>query len=333
MSNSFQRTFQHLRYENTVVNGPPPLRKRKQEAVAANPGLARACDRSLQLLYIPLTLLTLWTVFDSGPVDDRIIMFTTLFNLEFLCSSVRLCGDGTFKAAPLLWTQVYTIHGQKNGCTVPCLFALLPNKTKETYIGLFQQLKSWLSTRSVTWLFDSFLSDFEQGAYLAMLEVFPGIGAEGCFFHLCKRLDYHVKKLGLMAKYEQDYDFRIRVKKLAALAFVSVADVVGAFESLATTFLDDELRLLSYFEATWIGAPAGGRRLPPMFPLHMWNLLDRASTGSTRTANALEAFHHTFNSLLDCHKPTIWKLLPSLEAQQNLSRSTIMKIDGGVSLT
>ena len=60
-----------------------------------------------------------------------------------------------------------------------------------------------------------------------------------------------------MAKYEQYYDFRIRVKKLAALAFVPVADVVGAFESLATTFLNDELRLLSYFEATWIGAPAG----------------------------------------------------------------------------
>ena len=105
------------------------------------------------------------------------------------------------------------------------------------------------------------------------------------------------------------------------------------YESLATTFLDDELRLLSYFETTWIGAPAGGRRLPPLFPHHMWNVLDRSSTGASRTTNALEAYHHTFNSLLACQKPTIWKLLPSLQAQQNLSRSTMLKIDDGATYT
>ena len=37
-----------------------------------------------------------------------------------------------------------------------------------------------------------------------MLEVFPGIGEEGCFFHLYKRLDFQVKELGLMPKYRQD---------------------------------------------------------------------------------------------------------------------------------
>ena len=56
---------------------------------------------------------------------------------------------------------------------------------------------------------------------------------------------------------------------------------------------------------------------------------DRSGTGSSRTTNALEAFHHTFNSLLTCQHPTIWKLLESLESQQNLSRSTIFKIGRG----
>ena len=40
---------------------------------------------------------------------------------------------------------------------------------------------------------------------------------------MAKRLDYHVKSLGLMEKYKNDTDFRLRVKKLAALAFVPVA--------------------------------------------------------------------------------------------------------------
>ena len=90
------------------------------------------------------------------------------------------------------------------------------------------------------------------------------------------------------------------------LAFVPVSDVVANFESLATTFLNDELPLLGYFESTWIGQSVGGRKLPPMFSHHMWNVLDRAGTGSTRTTNALESFHHSFNSLLSCTHPASW---------------------------
>ena len=104
---------------------------RKKQAVKANPQLALACDRSLISLYIPVDLLQSWKYFDSGSGMDRILMLTTDENLDFLCQSVRLCGDVTFKAAPKLWTQLYTIHGQKNGFTVPCVFALLPDKRKE----------------------------------------------------------------------------------------------------------------------------------------------------------------------------------------------------------
>ena len=291
--------------------------------------LTNRCAINIMLLQIPQTLLRSWKYFDSGPSDSRILILTTDSNLDFLCQSLRWCGDGTFKAAPKLWTQLYTLHGQKNGYTVPCVYALLPNKRKETYIRIFRQVKSWVGVGNRQWIFETFLSDYEQGAFKAMLEVFPGIGEEGCFFHLCKRLDFQVKELGLMPKYRQDDAFKLRVKKLAALVFIPVSYLVATFESLSTSFLNDELRLLAYFENTWIGQPVGGRRLPPLFPHHMWNVRDRSGTGSSRTTNALEAFHHTFNSLLTCQHPTIRKLLESLESQQNLSRSTIFKIGRG----
>ena len=115
--------------------------------------------------------------------------------------SDRWCGDWTFKAAPKLWTQLYTIHRLKNGYTVPCVFALLPKKRKESYTRLFRQIKSWLDFAGQQWNFESFLSDYEQGAYLAMTDVFPGVGNDGFFFHLSKRLDCHVKQLGLTVKY------------------------------------------------------------------------------------------------------------------------------------
>ena len=304
-------------------------RKRKQDALSVNPDLALACDRSLDLLLIPQSLLQSWKHFDSGPGSDRIIILTTNSNLDLLCQSERWCGDGTFKAAPKLWTQLYTIHGQKNGFTVPCVFALLPNKLKQTYRRLFSHIKSWIDVAHQRWNFDVFLSDFEQGAFMAVSEVFPGVGNDGCFFHLSKRLDYHVKQLGLTRKYTNDTSFRIRVKKLAALAFIPVADLLPTFESLSTTFLVDELPLLHYFEATWIGLPVGGQRLDPTFPHHMWNVHGRHSTGSSRTTNSLEAFHHSFNALVACQHPTIWKLLQSLEKQQNMTVNTINRIMRG----
>ena len=39
------------------------------------------------------------------------------------------------------------------------------------------------------------------------------------FICLCKRLDFKVKQMGLMSKYRSDADFKMRMKKLAALAF------------------------------------------------------------------------------------------------------------------
>ena len=203
---------------NNHLPEPPSLkrtiqRKRKIDTVTANPDLALACDRSLLLLQIPQTLLRSWKYFDSGPSDSRILILTTDSNLDFLCQSLRWCGDGTFKAAPKLWTQLYTLHGQKNGYTVLCVYALLPNKRKETFIRLFRQVKSWVGVGNRQWIFETFLSDYEQGAFKAMLEVFPDIGEEGCFFHLYKRLDFQVKELGLMPKYRQDDAFKLRVKK------------------------------------------------------------------------------------------------------------------------
>ena len=56
--------------------------------------------------------------------------------------------------------------------------------------------------------------------YKAFLELFPDVNIEGCFFHLCKRSDFKVKQLGLTNKYRSDADFKIRLKKLVALAFI-----------------------------------------------------------------------------------------------------------------
>ena len=45
------------------------------------------------------------------------------------------------------------------------------------------------------------------------------------------------------------------IKKLIALAFVPVLDVIKAFDLIADDFDDDADDFLGYFEKTWIGEP------------------------------------------------------------------------------
>ena len=57
-------------------------------------------------------------------------------------------------------------------------------------------------------------------------------------------------------------------KKDAIAANPDLVDVVVTLEPLTTSFINDELLLVSFFEDNWIGQPVGGRRLPSVFPFH-----------------------------------------------------------------
>ena len=58
--------------------------------------------------------------------------------------------------------------------------------------------------------------------------------------------------------------------------------------------------------------------LDPEFPLQMWNILDRDSTGFTRTTNALEAYHYSFDALISCQHPTILRTSKLSQVSTNL---------------
>ena len=65
--------------------------------------------------------------------------------MEILSQAVRWHADGTFKAAPELFTQVYLIHGWLNGEMHPCVFILTPDRTKATYKRMLKNLKQAIS--------------------------------------------------------------------------------------------------------------------------------------------------------------------------------------------
>jgi len=80
-------------------------------------------------------------LWDSGPIDvDRILMFGTMENINGIQQNEHWFVDGTFKVAPVLFYQVFTIHAMIYNKAVP-FTAHLPrtNNSVEAWHRAFEQ--------------------------------------------------------------------------------------------------------------------------------------------------------------------------------------------------
>ena len=125
---------------------------------------------------------------DSGFDDKlRIICFGNSSNLKQLAENKDWFGDGTFDVSPLVFKQMFTLNILKNGKTLPMVFALLPNKTQQTYTRMFKMLIG-------VGLQDSFgeqltfSTDFEMAILNSVIFCFPGVKLYGCYFHYTQAL-------------------------------------------------------------------------------------------------------------------------------------------------
>ena len=161
--------------------------------------------------------------FDSGKSDSRVLIFATLPALDLLSQSEICHCDGTFSVSPDVFYQVYTIHVVIENAVIPLVYALLPNKTQNTYEKLFGCLEQFGK---------KVIIDFEAAVRNAITEMQPDTEIQFCFFHLGQAVWRNVQKLGFTRKYMDDDEFLLNVKKRICLAFVPVDDVIFAFEAL-----------------------------------------------------------------------------------------------------
>ena len=235
------------------------------------------------------------------------------------------------KVPPKLWTQLYTLHGLKNGLVAPCLYALLPNKAAPTYRRFWQSVVALCPQPPSP---STLITDFEGPAYRSAERAINGLVAQGCYFHLGQSVDRNVAALGLRRKYAEAPNFRVRAKQLPALAFLPPDRVADAFEDLKGTFTPDEAGAPDYFERTYIGRRVGNVRRAPLFPVAMWNVHSRRDDGSQRTNNAIEGFHSGFaSSVVRAHHPPVFEFLKCLKAQHGVTKLDMAKaISGEVKL-
>ena len=68
----------------------------------------------------------------------RMLIFATDRSLSDLALSCSWYGDGTFKAVPKVFSQLYTIHCEHHGLLVPAVYMLLSGKEQAVYEHAFE---------------------------------------------------------------------------------------------------------------------------------------------------------------------------------------------------
>lgn len=245
-------------------------------------------------------------LYDSGHGDDkRMLVFGTRQNLRMLAENRNWHADGTFKVVPLLFYQLFTIHAQYFGRAVPLIYALLPNKKRKTYIHLLKALKTIEPNLAPLTL----MIDYEMAVIKSFCTIFPRLQETGCFFHFSQCIWRKIQEEGLALQYENDVDFALAMKHLAALAFVPVTSVVQAFELLIESdVLPPEAdSIIAYFEDVWIGKMNLRRkRSEPQYAHALWNVFEITKNNEIRTNNSVEAWHRGFETLTTAHHENIW---------------------------
>ncbi|KAL4107919.1 hypothetical protein QTP88_018188 [Uroleucon formosanum] len=239
---------------------------------------------------------------DSGQESDRVLIFGRLSGLKILKNSRTWYCDGTFRIAPLLFSQVYVILAEALGGVHPIMYALLPSKKASVYEKLLIMLKTLEPDLNP----DSISCDFELAAFTAIKDAFPNIQIFGCYFHLCKNFRSKLGELHLISRYKNEPEFCIQVKSIIALAFVPISDLDDALDILSESLPEELIDVLDWFEDFYIGRKNRSRegRRPARFSPAMWNLYERVLTNKDRTNNHAEAANRRLNQLM-ANKPTI----------------------------
>ena len=303
--------------EEVAVKLPAPRTmkraiRRQRQAAGNAPTVPRSrADLVLPEQYQQTTRREPFLQFDSGADDQRILLFSTQENLNLLETANDWFADGTFKVVPELFFQLFTVHGLINNQIFPCIYALLPNKTQETYARLFREitrLRPGLSPQSV-------MIDYEAASRRALTMVFPDAAIKGCFYHLSQSVYRNVQNHGLKEAYSNDPDLSLKIRMLPAIAFVPVEDTARAFDDVVDVMPEEAIPISNYFEDTYIGRRLRDARRNPLFSPNMWNVRERIENGLPRTNN-IEGWHRRMQSNISACHPTIWKFLEVLKREQ-----------------
>ena len=258
---------------------------------------------------------------------NEILIFTTTENIRHLSRAKYWIIDGTFKTAPIIFKQLYTIHapvGGTNHKIVPLLYALMTAKSEELYERLFQELNEMADREDIELKPDFVITDFEMAAINAVKSEFPGVQNKGCFFHLGQSVYRKIQSLQLASRYGTDEDFSIKIRQIPALAFLSPLEIPEAFDNLKLQIPEEAADLVRWFEDNYVHGRVRKRlrngnttRWPPLFPPDLWSVFENEELGFPRTQNKVEAWHRRWQTLVGRAHVGVFSLIVEIQKEQD----------------
>jgi hypothetical protein len=170
------------------------------------------------------------TFLQVNDAENGIVILTCTENLKCLCAVDEIFMNGTFKCCPKFFTQLYTIHGFKNGNYIPLVFMLLPGKSEEVYNLCFSKLIMLCQERNLEFCPSVIHVDFEERVMVVMRALFPSTDIKCCRFHLAQTWWQKIQSLGLSKEYKDcSSDTGKWLNRFFGLPFLPYGEVEDAF--------------------------------------------------------------------------------------------------------
>ena len=239
-------------------------------------------------------------------------MFYTTSNLRRLCNSNTLFADGTFRTAPRLFRQFYTVHGIVENNVYPLVFCLDTRKTETMYTEIIEQLKHRTAMLGFNLSPHRVRVDLEMAVMNSIRLILPGTRVIGCLFHYGQVIWRQTTSFGLRSAYDNDVAVKNSVNYLLALPWL-------IFLMFLIRYIMQLKRQSSLFGNMSKQVYVRGRRVrgrrrasTPLFPPEIWNAYESCLNGFIRTNNFMEAWPSKFAKVIATKHSQLWNFIEQI---------------------
>ena len=283
--------------------------------------------------------------YDNGSdTDSRVIIYATSQMLQKLCAAETWYMDGNFSVAPQGFAQLYVIRVPLGESAMTAAYVFLQRKNQAAYEEMLEALLDQCEAESYYADPDKIVIDFELSMIQAIrLKISEDIHIQCCFYHLTQATWRKVQELGLATEYKENEDLRTFVGMIDGLALLPEEDVPAGMQYLRDNCplhppaVQD---LVNYFDSTYVTGrfrqlqqprlqdqiqPARIRRIPPRFPLALWNVHNATINDEARTNNLCEGWNNKFMHLVGQYHPSIWRVIRCVQKDQATTHVAVLQ--------
>jgi hypothetical protein len=117
-------------------------------------------------------------------------------NLEMMAAADAIFMDGTFKISPPQFTQLFTLHIIYMEFFIPVVYALLKDKSSNTYYQMFATLRREMATCNLILHPLTLVLDFESSILPSLRQHFMNSIIKGCNFHFTQEVWRKIHVIG-----------------------------------------------------------------------------------------------------------------------------------------